>query len=269
MTEHELIKQNLTAIAALIGKFKAMTVGINPLNFELQYAYMNNIQQTNTSVSYVTDIFNFNYFFLNPSFLHLTGFDAEHIQQAGLPFLHSIIYKKDVTRFCAICSSWYDYLLTLPEAERTAEEAVIHFRIVNAAGTIIWTILYLQIWELDCNGNPAMEKGTYKNNSLQKTDTNVWGTTNHNGIITMINYSAYYKEPVIFTDREFELLTHVHAQLNNDAIALKMGITTETVRTSRKKIIEKYSESLDLPIGVRTNINVIAYKLLNKNEPGE
>ena len=236
MDDKILLRNNKIAIALHSDKLTKMSEGATLMEIEKDNIGITDFLNSEDACSYISDFQKDSYHFLNRSFLHFTGFDKQHIKDIGLSFLQFIIYKDDVIRYCAIYTCFYQFIMSLPKHQRTQEAAIFQFRIVNFNGDIISMMLYLKIVELDCNGNPACEIGTYTDMSYFKTDSIVSGTKTNNGIISPLDYSKYHTEDVIYSEREIEVLRLKDAGLKDKAIADKMGIEPSTVRTNIRNI---------------------------------
>ena len=241
MKESELKQNNIITIGLHSDMLTAMSIGVDWKEVEKQNLGINDFLNSENASSYVTNFFEDAYFFLNDTFLKLTGYDAEHIAKAKLPFLQSIIYKHDVESYCAICKLWYRYIMTLPLADRNKTVASIQFRIVTATNEIKWIILHLRILQCDYNGSPAAEMGTFQNHTPFKTDNIVSGFAVTNGVIIKFDHLASLPIPHLFAPRELELIKHSNLGLSNKETADKMKISIHTVTTYRSKILREFT----------------------------
>ena len=242
MDDKILLRNNKIAIALHSDKLTKMSEGATLMEIEKDNIGITDFLNSEDACSYISDFQKDSYHFLNRSFLHFTGFDKQHIKDIGLSFLQFIIYKDDVKGYLAICTLWYAYLLTLPLDERTKATAFIQFRTVSSSGEIIWVIKQLRILICDCNGAPAAEMGTFKNNSPFKTDTIVSGYAVNNGIIIRFDHLSLLPKQHIFAPRQVELIECVSWGCHNKDIVEKMGTTISTVRSSRAKILDDYKK---------------------------
>lgn len=265
MDNYELKILNRKTIVEYDAMLTEMTVGVSSSKYDSHYSGLNKGDEMDSNISYITDISNSRFFHLNQSLSQLTGFDNYYIKQKGTAFLNSLIYKDDVVRVCAINTWFYNYIIALPVNERTTATSVIQYRIVTAAGKCITIMLYLQVYELDVNGNPASVTGTYRNHTGFKSDNIVSGTVFNRDETASIDYSAYHTEPNIYTPHEIEVLLLIPT-CTTKQITEQMNIAESSFYGYCRTIVNKHYATLNPKPAGKVSIKTIAqeWNVLNK-----
>ena len=172
-----------------------------------------------------------------------TGIDAKVHMENGVPYVLSRMHPDDQTLWLEGVQIMSTEIMKLAKAERLKVNMQCTFRFYHASEYYINLVDNSIPLELDKDGIPYLwlgqvnvvgtnESGMVKVQLLKLNDRNEYET------IKFLNMTQRSKEELL-TDRERDIVRLVALGDTSEVIAEKLAISSETVKTHRKKILKK------------------------------
>lgn len=161
----------------------------------------------------------------------VTGYTAQHFQQAGISAFLSIIHPGD-------CRTLFRMVVSLPKSGfcNSVSAGSIGLRIKHLQGHWILVDLVVQMLDLGADGRIREIAGTLK----ASADFDWFGSSTESSS-SHLTYRAGHYQKVKVSKREFQVLQLIAYGNSSKMIADKLFISVHTAARHRSNLLEKFS----------------------------
>jgi DNA-binding CsgD family transcriptional regulator len=235
------------------------------MDFALQSpANQHAIFSTNSSVNYLIDFTRKNYLFVHNGCLRLTGYRADYFLKGGLESYISIWNKNNFDIYnTEIFPQNLDFLKN-HRTDHIPDFIFSHDYVVKTKGGDELCLLQRVSFIADPNGTPIGALGSVTDITHFKKERSTTHTverikkTNGYEISELLYKKTYFidERSSMISKRELEVLKWIAEGLASKQIAVKMGISINTVHNHRKQMLHKTN--------CKSTAELIAYAISSK-----
>lgn len=202
----------------------------------------NQLQVFSNQAIRILDVANLNYLYLSESNEELTGYPAEVIRKGGLKFINKCLYMIDVVRLTAATLKVKRALSKLSPEQKMRARYSFDSRFICKDGTVKKILQCCHILKLNNANDPhillfsSTDISAYKQDNRMNYTLSVYETGR--GFVNIVN-DIIVDGDCPLSEREIEVLRQTSYGFSEKQIADTLNISTETVKTHRKNMLQK------------------------------
>ncbi len=187
---------------------------------------------------YLFDLINAEFKFISDDIKEVLGYEPE---QVTIEFFMSKMHPDDVHTFLNFEAAVIEFFRNLPEEKMTKYKIMYDYRIEDSQGKYVRILHQVMTYEVDY-GKTLISLGLHTDIShLKKDNKQSLSLIGLEGEPSYYDYTVaqIYKPRSIFTKREQEILEFLLQGESIDSIANKLFLSSSTVNTHRRNILDK------------------------------
>ena len=187
---------------------------------------------------YLFDLVNAKFKYISDDVREVLGYEPE---QVTTEFFMSKMHPDDVHTFLNFEAAVVEFFRNLPDEKMTKYKIMYDYRVEDSQGKYIRILHQVMTYEVDF-GETLVSIGLHTDIShLKKDNKQSLSLIGLDGEPSYYDYTVaqIYKPKSIFTTREQEILNFLLQGESIDSIATKLSLSTSTVNSHRRNILDK------------------------------